>query len=101
MEKNKQDLTPFEEETKELEEVKSVSIETKSQTIYYEDIKGNIKKHHEFTNDRINQNEASELLNEKGITHRLIIRTFTERVFLSIPVDKIESFIDHNERFRK
>lgn len=78
---------------------KKVIIESKVQTIYYENSIGEIKKHHEFNENRLNLTEAENLLKELGLNVNIVLRVLTERVEIEFSREELEERIINSERF--
>lgn len=76
-----------------------VTLETRAQTIYYEDSAGNIEKYHHVDKQRLSNNEAEDLLIEKGINVNIVLRVLTERIDVQLTREEFQEKIVFSERF--
>lgn len=76
-----------------------IALETKVQTIYFEDAQGNMGKYHHVSDVRLNKKEAEKVLAEAEISINLLLRTVTERLTIEMTRDELQSRITGSQRF--
>lgn len=87
------------QEVKQEQPVQMVSLETKVQTIYFEDAEGEMSKYHHVSDKRLNKKDAEEVLLELGYEINLLLRTVTERLTIEMTREELQEKIKNTERF--
>lgn len=71
----------------------SIVLKTKVQTIYYEDHQDNLGKQYDTSAKRISLLEASDILLDRGIQYKELLKVKYETIQLEIPIEQVEQYI--------
>lgn len=76
-----------------------VELQTKVQTIFYQDTKGELKRYYHVYNERLNLKQAEKLLIDEGINLSMIFRTMIEKVTIQLTRKEVQEKIIKSENY--
>lgn len=96
-----ENIQPVNKQDPQADKENLVTIETKTQTIYYENTAGQIKKYYHAETDRINNTDAFKLLEKEGLSPAIVLKVLRERIDIQMTRKEFQEKITNSERFYK